>query len=529
MTPRLAALTLCLAVGAPAASPDDGALLREHVRKTYPSLAYVERYRRSFPAEIQGDDSLWSATKSAPRVRSASDAVRVLASLQDHHVSLSAATGTRSESLGVLFRTATDGSMVVWRVFDRAISGLTQGDVVVAVDGMPTARWLTRVSPVTFGGNRRSRVAKAALELGLGTTVAHATAKLAASVTLKVKTGASAPRNVVLPYAPMSEERAAAMTAAINSPDLPRFMDAGGTRIGSVRIGAFAPQYDAAFVAASEEAEKVPGTSEDQAMIAGFCAVVKAFIADVDTIAGHSDVLVLDLRGNFGGFGREARLLGAALSFRPLPKSFDVFPTSRRGSLELREEPDDPACGHVATSRPMIVLTDAGTRSSGELMAAWLWHSGAIVVGERTIGAGGGLEFNSEGFTLPSSGLKVRMSENFTVFDGSGTLANGEFSESRLVDLVSQNGFAPDRARPFAIQAAGLRPDLDSPTTIDDLRDGGLAQIQRAVLLLRRQGRLPDVRPRPISRQRDRDPRAWLAVESASSRPAQRCTVPIRR
>jgi C-terminal processing protease CtpA/Prc len=271
-------------------------------------------------------------------------------------------------------------------------------------------------------------------------------------------------------------------------------MDAGGTRIGSIRIGAFAPQYDAAFVAASEEAEKAPGTSDDQAMIAGFCAVVKAFVADVDTIAGQSDVLVLDLRGNFGGFGREARLLGAALSSSPLPKSFDVFPTTRRGSLQLREEPDDPPCGHVATARPVIVLTDAGTRSSGELMAAWLWHSGAVVVGERTIGAGGGLEFNSQGFILPSSGLKVRMSENFTVFDGSGTLANGEFSESRLVDLVSQNGFAPDRARPFAIQAAGLKPDLDSPTTLDDLRDGGLAQVQRAVSLLKRQGRLPVVR-----------------------------------
>jgi hypothetical protein len=201
-------------------------------------------------------------------------------------------------------------------------------------------------------------------------------------------------------------------------------------------------------------------------MIVGFCAVVKAFIADVDTIAGQSDVLVLDLRGNFGGFGREARLLAAALSSGPLPKSFDVFPASHRGSLQLKEEPDDPACGHVATARPMIVVTDAGTRSSGELMAAWLWHSGAIVVGERTIGAGGGLEFNSQGFTLPGSGLKVRMSENFTVFDGSGTLANGEFSESRLVDLVCSERLRAGPCAPFRHSgggaAAGSRqPDHD--------------------------------------------------------------------
>jgi hypothetical protein len=146
----------------------------------------------------------------------------------------------------------------------------------------------------------------------------------------------------------------------------------------------------------------------------------------------------------------------------------------------------------VTTARPLIVLTDAGTRSSGELMAAWLWHAGAIVVGERTIGAGGGLEFNSQGFTLPRSGLKVRMSESFTLFDGSGTLENGEVSESRILDLVSQNDFAPDRTRPFAIQAAGLPPDLESRTTIDDLRDGGLAQVQRAIALLRIQKRLPE-------------------------------------
>lgn len=492
MKAQLSALTLCFALGATAAPPDDGAILREHLRKTYPSLAYVERYRRSFPAEIQGDESLWSTTAPAPRLRTSSDVVRALSGLQDHHVSLSAAKGARSESLGVLFRTSTDGGMVVWRVFDRAISGLSQGDIVVAVDGVTTARWLARVSETTFGGNRRSRAAKAALELGVGTTVAHKTAKLGTSVKLKVQSGTNDPRTVVIPYAPMSEERATAMTAAINAPDLPRVIDAGGHRIGSVRLGAFAPQYDPLFLAASEAAEKVPGTTDDQAMIAGFCSVVNAFIADVDAIASQSDVLVLDLRGNFGGFGREARLLAAALSPRPLPKSFDAVPASNRGSLRLTEQPDDPACGHVTTARPLIVLTDAGTRSSGELMAAWLWHAGAIVVGERTIGAGGGLEFNSQGLTLPRSGLKVRMSESFTLFDGSGTLENGEVSESRILDSVSQNDFAPDRTRPFAIQAAGLPPDLESRTTIDDLRDGGLAQVQRAIALLRIQKRLPE-------------------------------------
>jgi hypothetical protein len=42
------------------------------------------------------------------------------------------------------------------------------------------------------------------------------------------------------------------------------------------------------------------------------------------------------------------------------------------------------------------VLTDAGTRSAGEFMASWLWASGATVMGERTVGGGGGFEFNGE-------------------------------------------------------------------------------------------------------------------------------------
>lgn len=107
-------------------------------------------------------------------------------------------------------------------------------------------------------------------------------------------------------------------------------------------------------------------------------------------------------------------------------------------------------------------------------MASWLWASAAIVVGERTVGAGGGFELNSKpGTPLPGSGYAVRLSGNFSVFDPTGTLTEGEHAEGALIDMLAQDQFAPSRTHPFAIQSAGLRPDLALMTTLADLRDGG--------------------------------------------------------
>jgi len=127
------------------------------------------------------------------------------------------------------------------------------------------------------------------------------------------------------------------------------------------------------------------------------------------------------------------------------------------------------------------VLTDAGTRSAGELLAAWMWAGGATVAGERTVGAGGGFELGAPGFALPGLGLNVRTSGNFTFFDPVGALPTGMTDEKELVDRVSTDGFAPSHDRPFAIQAAGLRPDLMSSSTLADLRDGGVAEVKRII------------------------------------------------
>ena len=50
-----------MAMAGHAMAQDDSTLLRDHLKQTYPSLAYVARYRQTFPAEIQGSDALWTA------------------------------------------------------------------------------------------------------------------------------------------------------------------------------------------------------------------------------------------------------------------------------------------------------------------------------------------------------------------------------------------------------------------------------------------------------------------------------------
>jgi hypothetical protein len=480
-----AVMLLTVGICGPATADDDAAILRAHLRQHYPSLEYVARYRSSFPAEIQGDDALWSAKAPLPKLGSGMELTQALVGLQDQHVSLAGPKAGKTETLGVLFRTSSDGHMIVWRVFEPAVTALRAGDVVLEVNGVPTASWLARAAALTFGGNRRSRAAEASLKLGLGNRAEHDTAGLPLTVRFTVQTGTQAARSVALPYLPMSPERAGALTEAINShADLPRMIAAGGYRVATVRLGAFAPQYDPLFNTAAEQAEKAGGTG-DQPMLAGFCAVVRAFVADVNTAAQDADVLLLDLRGNFGGFGREARLMAAALAASPLPRSFDVFASAKRGTVRLEQQPEDPACGHIDKSLPLVVLTDAGTRSSGELMATWLWGGGATVAGERTIGAGGGLDSQSKGWALPASAYSVRASGNFTFFDSTTTLAAGDTAEGPLIDLVAQDGFAPSRVRPFAIQSVGLRPDLETSSTLDDLRDGGIAQIRRIVGMLK--------------------------------------------
>ena len=478
--------------GAHATMVDDGSQLRAQVTRSYPSLRYVERYRRDFPDEVQGQD-FWSAGHAAPVLPDADALTRALAALQDQHVALVGAKAGKTETLGVLFRTASDGSVIVWRVFDTAAGNaqVAEGNQVLTIDGQDARAWLQRAATLTFGGQRRGRYAEAATELGLATPVVHRVAGLGDAVALRLQDASKQVKTVTLHYKLVDAELAKSMTAAINRADLPQHFTAAGLRIGTLRMGAFAPQYDDAFVAAADAASKQPGASDDTAMLAGYCAVVRNVIREADTAARDADVLVLDLRGNLGGFDRQAWLLADALGTKPSLATLDLFAGTKAGTVQLAKEHTDPSCGHVTTHAPLVVLTDAGTRSAGEFMASWLWASGATVVGERTVVAGGGFEFNGKpGTPLPGSGYAVRLSGNFSVFDPTGTLTEGDHAEGTLIDMLAQDQFAPSRTHPFAIQSVGLRPDFALITTLADLRDGGQGSLVKVLVQLKAKRRL---------------------------------------
>jgi C-terminal processing protease CtpA/Prc len=480
----LAAAFGCRSTPAPSApaavaGAADGDVLQRRVRETYPSLLYVDRYRRRFPEEVQQAPAFWSPGATAPSVATPDQLTRALTALADQHVALVGPLAGGAETPGVLFRTSTDNDMIVWRVFDPAASTAREGDRVLAIDGVPTKRWLDRAAAVTFGGNRRGRAGEAATELGIATRVVHRVAGLGETVSLRVEAAGDSPRTISLTFLPMNADRARAMTSAINRADLAEVIP--GTGIGTLRIGAFAPQYDPVYLAAEEQASAQPGATDDQVMLTGYCAVTRAFIARFESVARSSEVMVIDIRGNLGGFDRIARLEADAIAPVPSPATFDLFAGGKPGGVRLAEEHRDPSCGHASVTRPIVVLDDAQTRSAGEFFAAWLWASGARVIGERTVGAGGGYELDASGFTLPGSGLGVRMSANFTIFDPAGAFKDGEWSEAALVGTITDDDFKPGRGKPFAIQAVGLAPDVVLTTTLADLRDAGAGQIRAAL------------------------------------------------
>jgi C-terminal processing protease CtpA/Prc len=378
--------------------------------------------------------------------------------------------------------------MIAWRIFDPRINALHSGDEIIAVDGVPTGDWLARTARLTFGGNARSRQAEAALNLGLGTQAVHEVAGLGKLVTLSVRPAHGAAYPVHLPYQPMTQPLAAAMAASVNSADLPDIVRAGPYRVGSVRIGAFAPQFDPVFTAAADAAPQ-SADAPDAAMLAGFCAVTRELIAHYDSIASHSDLMLVDLRGNMGGFGREVRAIAWAISGKPPITTYDVV-AAPAGTVRLRAEPEDPSCGNVNSRKPLLVLVDAGTRSAGELLATYLWANGAIVLGERTVGAGGGRDAASTGIPTGVPGYRALISESFFLFDPKGEWHAGTMNETQFVARVAAQKFAPSRQRPYTTQAIGVLPDVLLSILWQDLRDNGSSLVARGIDAARQRGLL---------------------------------------
>jgi carboxyl-terminal processing protease len=100
-----------------------------------------------------------------------------------------------------------------------------------------------------------------------------------------------------------------------------------------------------------------------------------------DARAGGADRIVLDLRGNPGGYVNEA--VGIASQFL---RSGIVY-IERNAANERTEHPVSP--DGVATDLPLVVVVDGDTASSSEIVSGALQDAGrARIVGETTFGTG---------------------------------------------------------------------------------------------------------------------------------------------
>jgi carboxyl-terminal processing protease len=106
---------------------------------------------------------------------------------------------------------------------------------------------------------------------------------------------------------------------------------------------------------------------------------LKAVLGDVRE-AG-ADRIVLDLRGNPGGYVNEADAVASQFL-----KSGIVFIERAADGHETRH---DVALGGLATDLPLVVLVDGGTASSSEIVSGALQDAGrAQIVGIKTFGTG---------------------------------------------------------------------------------------------------------------------------------------------
>lgn len=127
----------------------------------------------------------------------------------------------------------------------------------------------------------------------------------------------------------------------------------------------------------------VPGTKTALIRLEQFSSgaadeMVKALQAAKDAGA---DRLVLDLRGNPGGYVNEA--VGIASQFL----ASGLVYIERNAADERTEHPVSPA--GIATDLPLVVVVDGDTASSSEIVSGALQDAGrATVVGETTFGTG---------------------------------------------------------------------------------------------------------------------------------------------
>ncbi|MFM2042375.1 MAG: hypothetical protein RLY86_951 [Pseudomonadota bacterium] len=167
--------------------------------------------------------------------------------------------------------------------------------------------------------------------------------------------------------------------------------------------------------------------------------------------------LVLDLRGNPGGLVRAA----VAIADDFLEGGTILVQDSRVPAENIRftAEPGD-----ILGGRPMVILVDARSASSAEILAGALKdHGRAVLVGQRTYGKG--------------------VIQTFLPVEGGGAvkLTTARYRTPAGLDVTGR-GIAPDHVVPLPEEKPGDTPPAGEPALPDPTRDPQLAQ---ALALLR--------------------------------------------
>ncbi len=172
--------------------------------------------------------------------------------------------------------------------------------------------------------------------------------------------------------------------------------------------------------------------------------------------------IVFDLRGNPGGYVGEA--VTVASQFVPDGLVFQAF--DRSG--ERKDNEVEP--GGLATDIPLIVLADADSASSAEIVSGAIQDSGrGKVVGETTFGTGTVLG-------------------KYDLSDGSSLRIGVERWLTRDGRPIWHEGLEPDVKVTLGEETAPLQPDDIRDLTWQELVDAGDAQLLKAVELLQGNG-----------------------------------------
>ncbi|MDR7418786.1 MAG: S41 family peptidase [Armatimonadota bacterium] len=176
-------------------------------------------------------------------------------------------------------------------------------------------------------------------------------------------------------------------------------------------------------------------------------------------LANGMRALVLDLRGNSGGYLHELNVVANLL----LPPGRPVYQeTSRGGQARVTRTTGVPA---LPSHMPLVVLVDESSASASELLASALQEQGrAVLLGARTGGA-------------------VEASVLIDLSDGSALSVT-------ILRLASGQG--------RRLEGVGVSPDVAVAMSVTDLDQGRDTQLQRAIQLARQRVGLVGA-PRPAA------------------------------